>query len=105
VPAGCAPYTVSFNNTSQGTAFLWNFGDGTPNSTAQSPTHTFTQGGEYTISLIVGDPLSCNFYDTIQRTITVIEAGLNYLPDIQICPGQSTILGPQTSYPAGTVFS
>lgn len=105
IPAGCTPYTVSFNNTSQGTTFLWNFGDGTPNSTAQNPTHTFTTGGEYTISLIVGDPLSCNFYDTIQRVITVIEPGLNYLPDIQICPGQSTIIGPQSSYPAGTGFS
>jgi gliding motility-associated-like protein len=105
IPAGCAPYTVNFNNTSQGTTFLWNFGDGTPNSTAQNPSHTFTAGGEYTISLIVGDPLSCNFYDTIQRVITVIEPGLNYLPEIQICPGQSTIIGPQSSYPAGTVFN
>ncbi len=104
-PVGCAPYTVTFNNTSQGSSFLWNFGDGTPNSAATNPSHTYTEGGTYTVSLIVGDPLSCNFYDTIMREIVVIEPGENFLDDIQICPGQSTIIGPLGSYPAGTGFS
>lgn len=104
MPAGCAPYTVSFNNTSQGTSFIWDFGDGTSTSSVSNPSHTYTNGGEYTVSLIVGDPLSCNFYDTIQRVITVIEPGHNSLPDIQICPGASTIIGPQGGYPAGTSF-
>jgi gliding motility-associated-like protein len=31
-------------------SFLWQFGDGTPNSTGQSPVHTFTAVGEYTVS-------------------------------------------------------
>lgn len=104
-PVGCAPYAVTFNNTSQGTTFLWDFGDGSPTSTAYNPSHTYTSGGEFTVSLIVGDPLSCNFYDTIQRVITVIEPGENELPDIQICPGQNTIIGPSGDYPAGTSFS
>lgn len=104
LPAGCAPYTVSFNNTSQGSSFVWNFGDGSPTSSSLNPSHTYTSGGEYTVSLIVGDPLSCNFYDTIQRVITVIEPGQNFLSDIQICSGASTIIGPQGTYPYGTTF-
>ena len=105
VPAGCAPYTVNFQNTSQGTSFLWDFGDGSPTSTALNPNHTYTVGGEYTVTLIVGDPLSCNFYDTIQRTFSVIEPGLSTLPDLEICPGQSIVIGPEGNYPAGTTFS
>jgi gliding motility-associated-like protein len=104
-PIGCAPYIVNFNNTSQGSTFVWNFGDGSPTTSVQNPSHTYTVGGEYTVSLIVGDPLSCNFYDTITRVITVVDPGASHLPDIQICPGQNTIIGPTGSYAAGTTFT
>jgi hypothetical protein len=42
---GCGPYTVNFTNTSTsltGVSFLWDFGDGTPTSTAVNPSHDFT---------------------------------------------------------------
>jgi PKD repeat protein len=56
---GCGPYTVNFTNTSSsltGVSFLWNFGDGTPTSTAVNPSHDFvprTDGRDttYTVSL------------------------------------------------------
>ncbi|HNQ68434.1 MAG TPA: gliding motility-associated C-terminal domain-containing protein [Bacteroidales bacterium] len=105
VPAGCAPYTVNFNNTSQGSTFVWDFGDGSPHSSAFNPTHTYTVGGTYTVTLVVGDPLSCNYYDTIQRQFTVIEPGQSNLEPIQICPGQNTVIGPVGTYPVGTTFS
>lgn len=105
VPIGCAPYTVNFNSTSQGSTHVWNFGDGSPQSTSLNPNHTYVHGGTYTVSLIVGDPLSCNYYDTIQRVITVVEPGQSNLPDLQVCPGHSIIIGPPGSYPAGTGFS
>lgn len=104
VPAGCAPYTVNFNNTSQGTTFHWNFGDGSPISNVYNPSHTYTQGGLYTVTLIVGDPASCNLFDTITREIFVMDSNPTYLPDIQICPGQNTIIGPSINYPPGTTF-
>lgn len=44
VSGGAAPY-----------AYVWNFGDGTANSTAQNPAHTFTAPGLYTVSLVVVD--------------------------------------------------
>lgn len=42
---------VTFANTSQhATEYIWNFGDG-QSSTLQSPTHTYTSNGTYTITL------------------------------------------------------
>ncbi len=104
VPIGCAPYQVDFNNNSQGQTFVWDFGDGSPTSTVFNPNHIYTEGGEYIVSLIVGDPASCNFYDTITRVINVVEPGESSLLPIEICPGESTLIGPEGSYPDGTTF-
>ncbi len=103
VPVGCAPYNVEFVNTSQGTSFLWDFGDGTT-STQTNPTHTYTNGGNYVVTLIANDPMSCNYADTIQRTISVVSPVPSTLDDITSCPGESVIIGPTTEYPEGTTF-
>ncbi len=51
-PVGCnTPYTVNFINTSRGSSFFWDFGDGTT-STERNPQHTYTQPGHYTVRLI-----------------------------------------------------
>lgn len=51
-PAGVAPFTVTFNDTSTGapTGWRWDFGDGQTASSA-SPTHTYAQPGRYTVTL------------------------------------------------------
>lgn len=44
--------TVTFtNNSNNATSYLWNFGDGNT-STETNPTHTYAQGGVYTVVLI-----------------------------------------------------
>ncbi len=49
---GCAPLTVSFQNTSlYATEYEWDFGDGIKSNEA-NPTHTYLVGGTYSISLI-----------------------------------------------------
>jgi len=58
---GCGDYTVNFNNTSTvltGTGFLWDFGDGTAQSTATSLSHLFSarvdgKDTTYVVSLYV----------------------------------------------------
>ncbi|MBI3133463.1 MAG: M4 family metallopeptidase [Bacteroidetes bacterium] len=46
-----APFTVTFNNTStNGTSFNWDFGDG-GTSTLNSPSHTYTANGTYSVTL------------------------------------------------------
>ena len=43
---GKAPLSVTFTNSDTGeTAYDWNFGDGTANSTLPNPTHSFTTAG------------------------------------------------------------
>ncbi len=105
VPAGCLPYFVQFNNNSQGNVVSWDFGDGSPISTQTNPSHTYTSGGDFIVTLIVNDPLSCNVNDTLTRVVTVIEPGTTELPDITICPGEQTLIGPQQTYPTGTTFT
>ncbi len=49
---GCAPYTVTFANTTTNAAnYLWDFGDGIGTSTQQYPTYTYNNAGTYTVSL------------------------------------------------------
>ncbi|MCB0854315.1 MAG: PKD domain-containing protein, partial [Bacteroidetes bacterium] len=60
LPDGCAPLTVSFlENTAGGTAFEWDFGDGSGVVNGPNPTHTYTQSGEYLVSLTVYGPGGC----------------------------------------------
>lgn len=61
VATGCL--TVDFNTTSCGTNYNWNFGD-TNGSLAQNPSHTYSTGGTYTITLTVDG-------QTSTKTITV----------------------------------
>lgn len=44
VSGGVPPYT-----------YVWDFGDGTPNSTLASPTHSFALSGNHTVSVTVHD--------------------------------------------------
>ncbi len=57
---GCVPHTVNFlNNSASATSFIWDFGDGSPTTTAVSPSHTYTAPGTYTASLTAINPNGC----------------------------------------------
>ncbi|MDA9312352.1 PKD domain-containing protein [Vicingaceae bacterium] len=52
--AGCYPLEVQFNNLSTfdgTTTYLWDFGDGSANSAATDPLHTYTANGHYDVAL------------------------------------------------------
>ncbi|MBL4845998.1 MAG: PKD domain-containing protein [Planctomycetes bacterium] len=53
---GIAPLTVTLQDqsTAAPTGWIWDFGDGTTDTT-QNPTHTFTQPGTYSVSLRVSN--------------------------------------------------
>jgi len=57
--AGTSPLIVTFVGQAQGGTppytFSWNFGDGTPISTLQNPTHRFNDSGDYKVGLTVVD--------------------------------------------------
>ena len=57
----CQPsLTVNFQNLSTGAVnWQWDFGDGSPISTAQHPTHTYNNYGNYTVKLIATSSSGC----------------------------------------------
>ncbi len=61
--------TTNFTNTSTGTHLnhLWDFGDGSPTSIDENPTHTFSSGGEFAVTLTVTNTLGMDVYtDTVE---------------------------------------
>ncbi len=55
----CTDFTVIFDNTSTGgTDYFWDFGDGST-STAEFPTHTYSDTGSYVVMLIVNPGFTC----------------------------------------------
>lgn len=62
----CGSTTVQFTDTTFGNpiAWQWDFGDGSPISNQQNPSHTYTGLGPYSVTLIADNGV---FYDTIVK--------------------------------------
>ncbi|MGZ6413445.1 MAG: PKD domain-containing protein, partial [Bacteroidia bacterium] len=68
----CARQTVNFTDATIGaamTSWTWDFGDGTPVNNLQNPSHIYALGGNYNVTLIVGNSAGCA--DTIVKPIIV----------------------------------
>ena len=63
-----ASVTFTDNTSPTPTSWNWNFGDGSPNTLLQNPTHAYTAAGQYAIFLIVQNA-TCS--DTITSFITI----------------------------------
>ena len=79
ITTACVPATIQFTDQSSVpagggtiTSWSWNFGDGSPNSTSQNPSHTFTNAGFYTVSLEVTSSTGCKSFASIGRYIRII---------------------------------
>jgi PKD repeat protein len=71
--------TVTFTNTStNGTQYLWNFGDGNTSSEA-SPVHTYQATGAYVVTLTVTN--ECG-NAAVTKTINVVVTGVEDIPGI-----------------------
>lgn len=67
--------TAFFSNLSNNyTTVTWDFGDGSPLSNDPNPTHIYTNGGSYPVTLIVDDGCS---QDTLTDTLNIV---LTYSP-------------------------
>ena len=73
--AGAAPLTVNFNGSASSDpdddpiTFDWDFGDGTPHSGAEQPSHTYTTVGNYTATLTVTDSHGATDSRSVQITV------------------------------------
>ncbi len=94
--AQCAPATITFTNTTRtpnaNTTYLWDFGDGTT-STLESPTHTYTTSGVYTVTLTATNLSSCNQVSVFTKDITILDNENNALPPVEICQGSNIQIG------------
>lgn len=77
IPAGGSYNTnqgISFTNQSTGgTTYNWNFGDSNT-STDTDPSHSFTQPGTYTVTLVASNTLGCT--DTIAYVFDINTTGV-----------------------------
>ncbi len=96
---GLTPLTVQFSSAgsndpeNEPLSYSWNFGDGTPVSTAANPSHTYTTNGTRTATLTVTDPNG-------QGTANVQVVVGNLAPTATITAPTSTF-----TYGVGTVIS
>ncbi len=91
-------FLVLFTNTSQGnTTNLWNFGDGSPTSTAVSPSHTYAAPGLYNVKLTVTNSATgCT--DSVSFQVRIFQDIANYtISDTTICDMESAYLTPITN--------
>ncbi len=74
VSNGTTPLAVLFTDTSRGGVInsrLWNFGDGSPNATTQSTTHTFNTTGNFSVTLSTEN--TCGNHGFVTNQIHVME--------------------------------
>ncbi|MFM6933918.1 MAG: PKD domain-containing protein [Flavobacteriales bacterium] len=89
-PLICIPQSVFFqNNSVNGNAYIWDFGDGS-NSTLMQPSHQYTTPGSYDVQLIVYDSTGCYAPDSVTVTVNIgaFTAGA-VQPTNSICPGDT----------------
>lgn len=68
----CLGTPISFLNTSSNAlTYEWDFGDGSPINTQNSPTHTYATGGTFQVKLIARNPNVCKTEDSAFITVTI----------------------------------
>ncbi len=66
--------TAYFTNQSTGAwSYSWNFDDGSPLDNSQTPAHTYTVNGVYTVTLTVTGPCGT---ETYTQTVTIVDVGI-----------------------------
>lgn len=79
--------------------YTWDFGDGSPVSHDEHPTHIYQSEGTYTVKLIVQDSSACNQLDSITKQISIVtEVNQEALPIQNICEGESVEIGIPQEY-------
>jgi gliding motility-associated-like protein len=98
--AACLPATGIANFTyngsmSAGQTYLWNFGDpasGANNiSTAQNPSHTYTNTGSYSVSVTVTNANGCIDDSVINNIVFSVTPALNYPALTAVCENLTSV--------------
>ncbi len=86
-PVVCLPDPVVFsNNSANGNAFFWDFGDNTT-STDVNPSHLYPGPGNYDVTLVVIDTNNCYVSDTVEFEVIIGDfVGGVVTPPGPVCP-------------------
>lgn len=92
----CQDQLLNFINLSEpanGTglvSYFWDFGDGSPTSSAFEPSHSYAASGNYTVTLMVTN--ECNCYSKYHIDITVLHGGaIDISCPAIVCEGQTAM--------------
>lgn len=84
--SNCKPFNFQFSNpTPDVVSYVWDFGDGSPNDTTMSPSHTFVQAGTYTVSVTLTHINGC--VKTVSTTLTVGHPNPIQVSNLANCSG------------------
>jgi PKD repeat protein len=104
-PTGTITSGTAVNFTAAGTdtdgdtlSYTWDFGDGTPGSTAQNPTHTYTATGTFAAKVTVNDGKGGNNNDTL--SVTVVAPNQNPTVSITRTPTGNVTTGTSVAFTA-----
>ncbi len=89
------------NNTV--TNWSWNFGDGSALNTTQNPTHTYSNPGTYTVSLIVTNNFGCK--DTNKTTVVINPLPVVNFSLVPVCYHDNTCFTDLSTVSPGTISS
>ena len=74
---GCAPLLVNFTNSSNNAlSYVWNFGDGSAIDTSYAPSHTYTAGGTYTVTLSAANSTACFVTNDTAHLVIVVDTNV-----------------------------
>lgn len=98
-----APVTFTSISTNFPTSYLWNFGDGSPASTTQNPSHPYSTPGTYNVTLTVTNQWGSTTSTATTITVTTPpDASLSYA-QATYCPADTDPVPTATN--AGTFSS
>jgi gliding motility-associated-like protein len=94
VPANCLNSNLSFSNLSainngSITSYNWNFGDGTANSSLINPNHTYSQQGNYNVTLTATSNNGC--VDSTTTSVTVLQNPTANFTSTSVCPNDNCV--------------
>ncbi len=68
------PFSTTLHNYN---SYLWNFGDGT-SSSQQNPNHLYTNGGNYNVTLTVGDSAGCLQTFSLASAVNILDGNSTF---------------------------